>query len=152
MNQCPSGPWVFHWCRFKFCWKFEVIFTVSTIPAISCSPVSRTLVISSCHRFSADTSKKFITGDKDTGDKYIKHHRWAIIAMPVTMTPAINLLLVTTTQVSNYCWCHWCWWLINVSVSTASCSILMWRQRSIFSAKLQAACLRTRMPWRWEAA
>jgi hypothetical protein len=79
MNQCPTGPQVFHWDRLDFFRKFTEIFVneclspVSTTPEISYSGVSTTLAINPCHRFSViagviDTGDKFITGVNDIGD------------------------------------------------------------------------------------
>jgi hypothetical protein len=48
MNQCPSGPQVFHWGRFEFFQKFVEIFAneylspVLLTPAINCLAVSTT--------------------------------------------------------------------------------------------------------------
>jgi hypothetical protein len=62
---------------------------------ISCSVVSTTPE-NNCHGFSVisgviDTSDKFLTGVNNIGEQL----------SPVTMTPAINLLPVTTTPVNN---------------------------------------------------
>jgi hypothetical protein len=87
--------------------------TVSTTPSISCSavsttknlsPVSLTLAINPCHGFSVTagvvyTGDKFITSVDDTGDKFIAgDNDKGEQLSPVTMTPAINLLLVTRTR------------------------------------------------------
>jgi hypothetical protein len=80
---------------------FECLSLVSTTSAISCSPVSTTLAINPCHGFSViagvvDTGNKFNAGVINTDEQL----------SPVTRTPMINVLPVTTTLVNYYCWCH----------------------------------------------
>ncbi len=66
MSQCPSGSWVFHWVHFEFFQKSRrysrmniyCLSPVSMTSAMSCSPVSTTLAINSCHGFLV--WKKFI--------------------------------------------------------------------------------------------
>ncbi len=54
MNQCPQGPWVLPWGRFKFLSKIR-------------EDILEWMFITSVN----DTGDKLFTGVNDTGDKFI---------------------------------------------------------------------------------
>jgi hypothetical protein len=62
MNQCPPGPQVFHWDRFKFFRKFTEIFANEYFIA-GVNDTGDKLF-----RGVNDTGVKFIAGINDTGD------------------------------------------------------------------------------------